>query len=91
MLMKENLAHARIMKFCEVSHISLVKAVLLLDEVFIGYSFDIYVHKGTRAYICGEQTALIKSMEGKQGNPLLKPPFPADVGLFGCPTTIANV
>ncbi|KAI8618907.1 hypothetical protein BC830DRAFT_1106576 [Chytriomyces sp. MP71] len=56
-----------------------------------GYDFDIYVHRGAGAYICGEETALIESLEGKQGKPRLKPPFPADVGLFGCPTTVANV
>ena len=44
-----------------------------------------------RAYICGEETALIESLEGKQGKPRLKPPFPADIGLFGCPTTVSNV
>lgn len=56
-----------------------------------GYNFEIYLHKGAGAYICGEETALIESLEGKQGKPRLKPPFPADVGLFGCPTTVANV
>ena len=56
-----------------------------------GYEFDIYVHRGAGAYICGEETALIESLEGKQGKPRLKPPFPADVGVFGCPTTVANV
>lgn len=56
-----------------------------------GYDFDVYVHKGAGAYICGEETALIESLEGKQGKPRLKPPFPADVGLFGCPTTVTNV
>jgi NADH dehydrogenase (ubiquinone) flavoprotein 1 len=56
-----------------------------------GYDFDVYVHKGAGAYICGEETALIESLEGKQGKPRLKPPFPADVGVFGCPTTVANV
>ena len=45
----------------------------------------------TGAYICGEETALIESLEGKQGKPRLKPPFPADIGVFGCPTTVANV
>ena len=49
------------------------------------------MHRGAGAYICGEETALIESIEGKQGKPRLKPPFPADVGLFGCPTTVANV
>ncbi|QSL65765.1 hypothetical protein MERGE_000043 [Pneumocystis wakefieldiae] len=56
-----------------------------------GYDFDIYIHRGAGAYICGEETSLIESLEGKQGKPRLKPPFPADVGLFGCPTTVANV
>lgn len=56
-----------------------------------GYKFDVYLHRGAGAYICGEETALIESLEGKQGKPRLKPPFPADVGLFGCPTTVANV
>jgi NADH dehydrogenase (ubiquinone) flavoprotein 1 len=56
-----------------------------------GYDFDVYIHRGAGAYICGEETALIESIEGKAGKPRLKPPFPADVGLFGCPTTVANV
>jgi NADH dehydrogenase (ubiquinone) flavoprotein 1 len=56
-----------------------------------GYDFEIYVHRGAGAYICGEETALIESIEGKAGKPRLKPPFPADVGVFGCPTTVANV
>lgn len=56
-----------------------------------GYDFDVFVHRGAGAYICGEETALIESIEGKQGKPRLKPPFPADVGLFGCPTTVNNV
>ncbi|XP_014662233.1 PREDICTED: NADH dehydrogenase [ubiquinone] flavoprotein 1, mitochondrial-like isoform X2 [Priapulus caudatus] len=56
-----------------------------------GYDFEVYIHRGAGAYICGEETALIESIEGKQGKPRLKPPFPADVGVFGCPTTVANV
>ncbi|THU83225.1 hypothetical protein K435DRAFT_807685 [Dendrothele bispora CBS 962.96] len=56
-----------------------------------GYAFDVYLHRGAGAYICGEETALIESLEGKQGKPRLKPPFPANVGLFGCPSTVANV
>ncbi|TDG44870.1 hypothetical protein AWZ03_008678 [Drosophila navojoa] len=56
-----------------------------------GYNFDVFMHRGAGAYICGEETALIESLEGKQGKPRLKPPFPADVGLFGCPTTVTNV
>ena len=56
-----------------------------------GYDFDIYVHRGFGAYICGEETALIESLEGKPGQPRLKPPFPANVGLFGSPSTVTNV
>lgn len=56
-----------------------------------GYNFNIYLHRGAGAYICGEETSLIESIEGKAGKPRLKPPFPADVGLFGCPTTVTNV
>lgn len=56
-----------------------------------GKPIHIFVHPGAGAYICGEETALIESIEGKPGKPRLKPPFPAAVGLFGCPTTVANV
>jgi NADH-quinone oxidoreductase subunit F len=56
-----------------------------------GYDFDIYVHHGAGAYICGEETALLESLEGKKGQPRLKPPFPANAGLYGCPTTVNNV
>lgn len=56
-----------------------------------GYDFDVYVHRGAGAYICGEETALIESLEGKKGQPRLKPPFPANVGVWGCPTTVNNV
>eukprot|EP00753_Platysulcus_tardus_P015169 PLAT4855.1.p2 GENE.PLAT4855.1~~PLAT4855.1.p2 ORF type:complete len:486 (+),score=234.45 PLAT4855.1:92-1549(+) len=56
-----------------------------------GYDFDVYVHRGAGAYICGEETALVESLEGKQGKPRLKPPFPANTGLYGCPTTVTNV
>jgi len=56
-----------------------------------GFRFDIIVHRGAGAYICGEETALIESLEGKSGKPRLKPPFPANVGLWGCPTTVTNV
>ncbi|MDT9091688.1 NADH-quinone oxidoreductase subunit F, partial [Escherichia coli] len=51
-----------------------------------GHDFDLYVHHGAGAYICGEETALLESLEGKKGQPRLKPPFPANVGLYGCPT-----
>ncbi|MGY9040112.1 MAG: NADH-quinone oxidoreductase subunit NuoF, partial [Rhodobacterales bacterium] len=56
-----------------------------------GYDFDIYVHHGAGAYICGEETALLESLEGKKGMPRMKPPFPAGAGLYGCPTTVNNV
>lgn len=56
-----------------------------------GFNLDVYVHRGAGAYICGEETALLESLEGKRGNPRLKPPFPASVGLFNCPTVINNV
>ncbi len=56
-----------------------------------GHPFDFYVHQGAGAYICGEETALLESLEGKKGQPRLKPPFPANVGLYGCPTTVNNV
>lgn len=56
-----------------------------------GWEFDIFVHHGAGAYICGEETALLESLEGKKGMPRLKPPFPANVGLYGCPTTVSNV
>lgn len=54
-------------------------------------SFDLYLHHGAGAYICGEETALLESLEGKKGMPRMKPPFPAGAGLYGCPTTVNNV
>jgi NADH-quinone oxidoreductase subunit F len=56
-----------------------------------GWDFDLYVHRGAGAYICGEETALLESLEGRKGMPRLKPPFPASVGLYGCPTIVNNV
>jgi NADH-quinone oxidoreductase subunit F len=56
-----------------------------------GWDFDVYIHHGAGAYICGEETALLESLEGKKGQPRLKPPFPAGAGLYGCPTTVNNV
>ncbi len=56
-----------------------------------GFTLDVFVHRGAGAYICGEETALLESLEGKRGNPRLKPPFPASVGLFQSPTVINNV
>ncbi len=55
------------------------------------FGLDVYVHRGAGAYICGEETALLESLEGKRGNPRLKPPFPASIGLFQCPTVVNNV
>jgi NADH-quinone oxidoreductase subunit F len=56
-----------------------------------GFDFDLFVHRGAGAYICGEETAMLESLEGKKGWPRLKPPFPAGAGLYGCPTTVNNV
>lgn len=56
-----------------------------------GYNLDVYLHRGAGAYICGEETGLLESLEGKKGWPRLKPPFPATHGLYGCPTCVNNV
>jgi NADH-quinone oxidoreductase subunit F len=56
-----------------------------------GYDLEMYVQRGAGAYICGEETALLESLEGKRGNPRIKPPFPAVKGLWGCPTVVNNV
>ncbi|APZ54897.1 NADH-quinone oxidoreductase subunit NuoF [Salipiger abyssi] len=56
-----------------------------------GWDFDLYLHHGAGAYICGEETSLLESLEGKKGMPRMKPPFPAGAGLYGCPTTVNNV
>ncbi|MDI1227015.1 MAG: NADH-quinone oxidoreductase subunit NuoF [bacterium] len=56
-----------------------------------GWDFDIYLHRGAGAYICGEETALLNSLEGKKGFPRNKPPFPAGAGLYACPTTVNNI
>jgi len=61
------------------------------DACGSGWAMDVYVHRGAGAYICGEESALIESLEGKKGMPRLKPPFPAAAGLYGCPTTVNNV
>ena len=61
------------------------------DACGSGWDFDIHLHRGAGAYICGEETALLESLEGKKGQPRLKPPFPAAAGLYGCPTTVNNV
>ncbi|KAI3618760.1 nadh-ubiquinone oxidoreductase 51 kda subunit [Moniliophthora roreri] len=86
-----------VLTLCPASHVqqaineAYAAGLIGKDACGSGYSFDVYLHRGAGAYICGEETALIESLEGKQGKPRLKPPFPADVGLFGCPTTVANV
>mmetsp|Transcript_4936 Transcript_4936/g.8804 ORF Transcript_4936/g.8804 Transcript_4936/m.8804 type:complete len:517 (+) Transcript_4936:143-1693(+) len=67
------------------------KGLLGKNAAGSGYDFDVYLHRGAGAYICGEETATIESLEGRQGKPRLKPPFPADTGLYGCPTTVTNV
>src|SRR3569623_1088006 len=56
-----------------------------------GYDFDVFVHRGAGAYICGEETAMLESQESKKGQPRLKPPFPAGAGLYGCPSTVIIV
>lgn len=56
-----------------------------------GWDFELYLHRGAGAYICGEETGLLESLEGKPGKPRLKPPFPAGAGLYGCPSTVNNV
>ena len=56
-----------------------------------GWDFELHLHRGAGAYICGEEMGLLESLEGKKGQPRLKPPFPAQVGLYGCPTTVNNV
>ncbi|MGP1276447.1 MAG: NADH-quinone oxidoreductase subunit NuoF [Caulobacterales bacterium] len=67
------------------------KAKLIGKDNVNGWDFDLYVHHGAGAYICGEETALLESLEGKKGQPRMKPPFPAGAGLYGCPTTVNNV
>lgn len=69
------------------------KAAGLLGQKILGtdYSLELYVQPGGGAYICGEETALLESLEGKRGNPRIKPPFPAIAGLYGCPTVVNNV
>jgi len=61
------------------------------DACGSGWDFNLYVHRGAGAYICGEESAMLESLEGKKGMPRMKPPFPAAVGLYGCPTTVNNV
>ena len=67
------------------------KGLLGKNAAGSGYDFDVFVHRGAGAYICGEETGMLESLEGKKGQPRLKPPFPANAGLYGCPTTVNNV
>src|SRR6201982_2720844 len=67
------------------------EARLIGKDNIHGWPFDLYVHHGAGAYICGEETAMLESLEGKKGQPRMKPPFPAGMGLYGCPTTVNNV
>ena len=67
------------------------EAKLIGKDNIHGWPFDLYVHHGAGAYICGEETAMLESLEGKKGMPRMKPPFPAGMGLYGCPTTVNNV
>src|SRR6476660_7954241 len=66
-------------------------AKLIGKDNIHGYDFDLFVHHGAGAYICGEEMALLESLEGKKGQPRMKPPFPANMGIYGCPTTVNNV
>jgi NADH-quinone oxidoreductase subunit F len=67
------------------------KGYLGEDVMGSGKRFHLYLHRGAAAYICGEETALLESLEGRRGQPRLRPPFPAAHGLYGCPTTVNNV
>src|SRR5260370_16167228 len=64
------------------------EAKLIGKDNIHGWPFDLYVHHGAGAYICGEETAMLESLEGKKGMPRMKPPFPANVGLYGSPTPL---
>jgi NADH dehydrogenase (ubiquinone) flavoprotein 1 len=75
----------------EAVHEAYQKGFLGNNACGSGYDFDVYIHRGAGAYICGEETGLLESLEGRQGKPRLKPPFPANCGLYGCPTTVTNV
>lgn len=67
------------------------KGYLGKDILGSGFDLDVYVHRGAGAYICGEETGMIESIEGEKGQPRLKPPFPAQIGVFGAPTLVNNV
>ena len=76
---------------CEAAIDEAYAAKLIGKDNIHGWDFDFFVHHGAGAYICGEETALLESLEGKKGQPRLKPPFPANAGLYGAPTTVNNV
>ena len=78
-------------KDCKKQLIKHIKKFLGKNSCGSGWDFDIFIHYGAGAYICGEETALLESIEGNKGQPRLKPPFPALVGLYGCPTIVNNV
>ncbi|HIJ42938.1 MAG: NADH-quinone oxidoreductase subunit NuoF [Rhodospirillales bacterium] len=61
------------------------------DACGSGWQFDFHIHRGGGAYVCGEESGLLESLEGRKGQPRMKPPFPANIGLYGCPTTVNNV
>ena len=89
-----NYIHGEIFEAYEIFEQALAQARqagLLGDNILgSGFSFDLFAHHGYGAYICGEETALLESLEGKKGQPRFKPPFPASFGLYGKPTTINN-
>ena len=89
-----NYIHGEIFEVYELFEIALDqarKAGLLGNNILgSGFNFDLFAHHGYGAYICGEETALLESLEGKKGQPRFKPPFPASFGLYGKPTTINN-
>lgn len=77
-------------RFQEALDCAYKEGLLGKDILGSGVDFDLHAHLGAGAYICGEETALLESLEGKKGLPRFKPPFPANYGLYGCPTTINN-
>ena len=85
----EYIAEARVLE--EAVAEAYAAGLIGTDACGSGIDFDVFVHRGAGAYICGEETAMLESLEGKKGQPRLKPPFPAGAGLYGCPTTVNNV
>src|ERR1700755_1138637 len=83
--------HQRLLQSCQAAIDEAYDAKLIGQNNINGWDFDLYLHHGAGAYICGEETALLESLEGKKGQPRLKPPFPANVVLYALPTTVNNV